>query len=111
MDKKISPSDPTVHIAKAPPDWTVQEVLLALQLDPFQSRVSKYPIRLTHPRTGKQKVLKEYVETFLTASRLAVQAEDSIVFISRLTNNSIGTIFKAITVVPISELDQMFKEK
>jgi hypothetical protein len=106
--KKKESSDPTVHIAKAPPDWTVQEVLLALQLDPFQSRVSKHPIRLMHPRTGRQKVLKEYTEDILDDSRLAIQAQDSIIFVSRLTNSTIGTIFKAMNVFSLSEIDKIF---
>lgn len=110
-ETKYKSLDPTVHIAIAPPDWTVKEVLLALQLDPFQSRVSKYPIRLTHPRTRTQKVLKEYTEDILDDSRLAIQAQDSIVFVSRLTNSAVGTIFKPMKVFHLNELDQIFEER
>lgn len=92
-----------VEIALAPKGWTSRQVLIHLKLDPYQSRVSQHPIILTHPRTGKQAILKEYVEDLLGDSRFCIEATDKLVWVSKLQSPG-GTIFLPTAVTEKSIL-------
>jgi len=88
MKKKKKQGAPLVNVALAPQNIETQKIILALRLDPYQSRSSRYPIKLTHPRTRKQAYLKDYAEDILGDSRLAIQTRESFVFVSIVTNST-----------------------
>lgn len=79
-----SPVEATIQTALAPKGWSARQVVACLSMDPYQLRVSRYPIPLTHPRTGVQAPLAEYTERYLESSRFAIETSDALVFISRL---------------------------
>lgn len=85
-----------VFLAKAN-GYTKKQVLKYLMLDQYQTRTSLYPIILTNPRTGKQKVLSEYIEEVDEGSRFAIECEDKVlIFVTRLRNSAAGYIFLAV---------------
>jgi len=90
-------------IAKAPVGWTAKKVILNLSLDQYQTRLSNYPIMLRNPKTGQSKVLSEYVDEILGDSRFAIETEDALVFISRVKNSSMGSVFIPTYVMPRAE--------
>jgi hypothetical protein len=104
-------SDTDFQFAQAPYKWTAKQVVKAIQSDPMQTRVSMNPVFVRHPTLHKTKPLAEYVEEFVTAPRFAIETDDAFVFISRLQNSSVGTIFKAVAVVPKSAASTQKGEK
>lgn len=94
----------------APRGWTSTKVTQYLRMDPYQTRVSKYLIPLTHPRLGKTRPLKEFVEDMISDSRFAIETEDALVFISRVKNSALGTIFIPVKAIPKKALKQKEKE-
>ena len=90
-----------VVIGLAPKGWTSKMVIEALRRDPHQTRVSIAPIMLTHPRTGKTRVLSEFVEDLVGEQRFGIETEDAVLLISRITNSALGAIFLPMGAIHI----------
>lgn len=99
-----------VYRTLAPKGWSCNRVTGYLRMDPYQTRVSRHLIPLTHPRTGKTLPLKEFVQDMIGDSRFAIEAEDGLVFISRITNSAVGSIFIPVKVLSKETLKQKEKE-
>ena len=70
-DKKHT-GDIVVKIALAQSGVSALRIFRMLKKDPYQSRLSMDPIYLTNPRTGRSKVLSEYIEDIVGDQRLAI---------------------------------------
>jgi hypothetical protein len=101
-NKKIN----TFFKALAPKTWTTKEVISCLVHDPYQTRISKFSIPLTHPRTNQCKPLSEFVEDLIGDSRFAIETKDNFIFISMITNSATGRIFLPTKVFPKNILDK-----
>lgn len=99
-----------VYRVLAPKGWTSARVNGYLHADPYQSRVSRNMIPLTHPRTGKTLPLKEFVMDMIGDSRFAIETEDALVFVSRVQNSAIGTVFISAATLPKDVLKQKEKD-
>ena len=88
----------------APKEWTTKQIKAYLKLDPYQNRVSKYVIPLTHPRTGRTLPLKEFSEEIIGDSRLAIETNDSFIFVSRVKGDTLGTLFFITKILSKEEL-------
>lgn len=102
--------DIDVYRVLAPKGWTSNLVKAYLHADPYQTRVSRNLIPLTHPRTGKTLPLKEFVQDMIGDSRFAIEAEDALIFVSRVQNSAIGTVFIAVATLPKKVLKQKEKD-
>jgi len=102
--------DINVYIVLAPKGWSCNRVIGYLRMDPYQTRVSRHLIPLTHSRTGKTLPLKEFVQDIIGDSRFAIEAEDGLIFISRMQNSAFGTIFIPVRTYPKEILKQKEKE-
>lgn len=102
--------DINVYKVLAPKGWSSNRVKGYLHADPYQTRVSRHLIPLTHPRTGKTLPLKEFVEDMIGDSRFAIETEDALVFISRVQNSAVGTVFIAVATLPKEVLKQKEKD-
>ena len=100
----------SVYRVLAPTGWDSKRVVGYLRADPYQTRVSRNHIPLTHPRTGKTLPLKECVQDMIGDSRFAIETTDALVFISRLQNSVLGTIFIPTAVLSKEVLKQKEKE-
>ncbi len=96
-------------IALAPHGYKIRDVLRHLRADPYQTRVSIDPILLTHPRKLIQRVISEYVDDLIGDSRFAIEAEDGLVYISRLRNSSLGSVFLPVAVESGGKLTLLHK--
>lgn len=105
-----SNQDINVYRVLAPKGWSSARVNGYLKADPYQSRTSRNMIPLTHPRTGKTLPLKEFVADMIGDSRFAIEAEDALIFVSRVQNSAIGTVFISVTTLPKDVLKQKEKE-
>lgn len=94
-------------IGIAPKDWKVKDVITALRMDPYQTRVSSNPIILTHPRKKVSKYLSEYVEDLLGDSRFAVETTNGMVFISRVTNSALGAVYVPTAILQGEEITSL----
>jgi len=92
----------------APNGWTAKMLAAALRKDPYQSRLSISPIVLRHPVTGKSGVMGEFVDDTVGEERVAVETDDAIVFIARLTNSALGTVF--VPIGALTTTDSVEKE-
>ncbi len=104
------PPDINVMRVLAPRGWDSKSILLHLKMDPYQSRVSKFVIPLTHPRTGKMRPLKEFVEDLVGDMRFAIETTDGLVFISWVRNSSMGDVYIASTVLPFDAIEVVTKD-
>ena len=86
-------------------DLTKKDILRMLQLDPYQTIVSRYPIYLTHPRTGKRRVMSEFVDELLGDSRFAIEIGEEFIFISRTRNSALGSVFLPTFITSKKVLD------
>ena len=102
--------DINVYRALAPKGWSANRVKGYLNADPYQTRVSRNPIPLSNPRTGRTLPLKEFVEDMIGDSRFAIETEDGLVFISRVQNSAIGTVFIAVATLSKDVLREKEKE-
>lgn len=102
--------DINVYRVLAPAGWSANRVKGYLHADPYQTRVSRNMIPLTHPRTGKTLPLKEFVADMIGDSRFAIETEDALVFVSRVQNSAIGTVFIAVATLPKDVLRQKEKD-
>ncbi len=100
----------SVYKVLAPTGWTSARVTGYLKIDPYQSRVSKYMIPLTHSRTGRTLPLKEFAMELIGDARFAIEATDGLVFISRIQNSAIGTVFIAVKTISKDVLRRLEKE-
>jgi hypothetical protein len=107
-DQKIEETN--VYRVLAPKGWDSNRVIQHLRMDPYQTRVSKYLIPLTHPRTGRCLPLKEFVEDMIGDSRFAIESINALVFISRVKNSIFGTVFIPAAVVPKNALERKENE-
>ena len=98
-----------VLIGLAPRGWTARRVAQALRTDPFQTRTSLDPIILTHPRTGKQKVLSEFVEDLVGDQRFGIETQDAVILVSRLQNSAIGTVYVPVGVIHVKESAELLR--
>lgn len=105
-------SDEEINVYKvlAPKGWDSNRIVGYLRIDPYQTRVSRNLIPLTHPRTGKTLPLKEFVQDMIGDSRFAIETTDALVFISRLQNSVLGTIFIPAAILSKEVLLQKEKE-
>lgn len=98
-------SNISVQIALAPKGWTAKDVVRTLQRDPYQTRTSigGEKIFLKHPVKGRSALLSEYVEEYIHLPRFAIETDDALVFISKMTNSAMGNIFLAHSVISKEE--------
>jgi hypothetical protein len=105
MEEEVS-----VYRVLAPRGWSCSRVTGYLRVDPYQTRVSRHLVPLTHPRTGKTLPLKEFVQDIIGDSRFAIEATDGLVFVSRIQNSAFGSVFIPVKTLPKDVLDRKEKE-